>query len=615
MRNGKIIICVFTTVLLVVSTVAMICADKPENSSPFYVTVSSETGTERIHCWKNENGEYYVFLPSYADLSQAKIYLDTDNTVTVDGVKLKNGMLCKDFETSIPYNLSYSAFFKSYNSKVTFLSSGNVATMYITTQSGSMEYIHAKKNNKEKGTISLYDSYGNIDHKGELASIKGRGNYTWDGFDKKPYNLELSDDANLLGMGLARKWVLLANADDSSNLRNKIVYDFADSIGLKYSPNSEWVDLYLNGEYAGLYLLCERNEVHSERIDISPNGSFLVSLELESRLTDQKRTYISTESGQALRVHYPLINNNESLSRLSSIWQSVENAILAEDGIDPDSGKHWNELIDTESWAKKYLIEEIFGNYDASCISQFFYYDNNSGKIYAGPVWDFDHSIGSKSLWQLENPQAFFANRLEVKKDLDTPWFHSLYKQEEFYNRTVELYKNDFLPLLNGLFSEGIHDYASQISKPAELNRIRWFSNQNNDVFAEAKYISDYMKKRLVFLESVWCDSKEYCIIRVDNSFGLYYAHLAVSKGERLEELPCFDNTEFSDFIGWYYADTDEPFDINKPICEDTAVYAKWQDNKRNRMDDLVKLIPVVLITVIFIVLFIIEIKRIRGNR
>lgn len=612
MRNGKIIICVFTTVLLVVSTVAMICADKPENSSPFYVTVSSETGTERIHCWKNENGEYYVFLPSYADLSQAKIYLDTDNTVTVDGVKLKNGMLCKDFETSIPYNLSYSAFFKSYNSKVTFLSSGNVATMYITTQSGSMEYIHAKKNNKEKGTISLYDSYGNIDYKGELTSIEGRGNSTWEDYDKKPYNLTLQEDADLLGMGKAKNWILLANAADASNSRNKIVYDFANEIGLKYSPNSKWVDLYLNGEYAGLYLLCERNEVHSERIDISPNGSFLVSLELESRLTEQKRTYISTESGQALRVHYPLKNNSESLSRLTSIWQSVENAILAEDGIDPDSGKHWNELIDAESWAKEYLIEEIFGNLDGYIASQFFYIDGTRGeKICSGPVWDYDKSMGNSSdkFWSITDPQVSILARYGEGSVSETPWISALCDKDIFKNRVIELFKTEFLPLVETIVENKIYNYKEEIATAAYINNVRWeLSDPKNLLSTEIDTIIEYIKEHTKFLSDIWLQGKEVCQVSITNLDNDFFCTVPV--GGHLEKIP-----ELASGKVLYYADTDEPFDINKPICEDTAIYAKWQDNKRNRMDDLVKLIPVVLITVIFIVLFIIEIKRIRGNR
>ena len=154
-----------------------------------------------------------------------------------------------------------------------------MATVYIDTESGNMDYIHENKENKESGKISIYTSVEGIDYSGDLTSIKGRGNNTWDEFEKKPYNIELQNESNLLGMGKASQWVLLANADDHSNLRNKLVYDFSDEIGLEFSPDSRWVDLYLNGEYAGLYLLSERNEVHENRVNIDKTDGALLSIE------------------------------------------------------------------------------------------------------------------------------------------------------------------------------------------------------------------------------------------------------------------------------------------------------------------------------------------------
>ena len=119
-----------------------------------------------------------------------------------------------------------------------------------------------------------------------MEAIRGRGNATWL-WEKKPYSLTLSKSADLLGMGAAKEWILLTNAPDPTHLRNKIAYDLAAEVGLLYSPESNWVDLYLNGEYTGLYLLTERNEIHPQRIPAG-NGTFLVSMELESRLKSEK---------------------------------------------------------------------------------------------------------------------------------------------------------------------------------------------------------------------------------------------------------------------------------------------------------------------------------------
>ncbi len=216
----------------------------------------------------------------------------------------------------------------------------------------------------------------------------------------------------------------------------------------RIQPDSRWVDLYLNGEYAGLYQLSERNEVHSERVDIGQENSFLVSLELESRLEAQNYPYVLTRENQALRVHYPENPTKTELTRIESCLQSVENAILSEDGIDPETGKHWTELIDLDSWVRKYLIEEVFGNGNAGAISQYFYLDGTeeSGKLYAGPGWDYDVTMGSSAAWYLKELQTFFANRLHLRQGQDNPWLYFLYRWEPFYQRMQGCTRPNFCP-------------------------------------------------------------------------------------------------------------------------------------------------------------------------
>lgn len=615
MIKKRIIICILTAVLLALSVFVSVGFDQPKES-PFYVEVLSDNGTERINCWKNEEGEYYVFLPGYAELSHTKVYLNTENKLSINGNELNDGENCDKFELDVKYDLTCSYFGGVKKSALTFVSSERIATMYIDTKSGSMEYIHSKKGNEESGTISLYNDDGSLNYTGDLEAIGGRGNYTWENFDKKPYSLTLTSDADLLGMGKAQRWILLANADDPSNMRNKIVYDFAKRAGLEYSPDSDWVELYLNGEYAGLYLLCERNELHSQRVEISPDNSFLVSLELEERLVAQNLRHITTEAKQALRVHYPMTVTDAQLKALTKKWQSVENAILAEDGIDPQTGKRWQDLIDLDSWARKYLVEELFGNYDAGLASQYFYCDGkeNSGKIYAGPVWDFDHALGNSVLWQLTEPNVLYANRLDVKENYQTPWFYKLCQKEEFHAEVVKLYSTEFLPLIEEWLHGSVKNYGDKIFKAFQLNQIRWPSITNG-VTAEGEEICDYISERTKFLCSLWLENETYHILRADESFGTNYTHYFVRSGDTVDYLPQFENTEFSDFVGWYYADTDEPFDISKPIYEDVEIYAKWQNSASNKLDDVIKLIPIALISVIFIVLAVIEIKRMKGKR
>jgi len=101
------------------------------------------------------------------------------------------------------------------------------------------------------------------------VSIKVRGNSTA-GQDKKPYKLKLGKKTDLFGLGGGVKnkhWVLLANAFDESLMRNKVAYDLSARFGL-VSMKSEWVDVVMNGQYVGNYLLCQHIRVAEERVNV-----------------------------------------------------------------------------------------------------------------------------------------------------------------------------------------------------------------------------------------------------------------------------------------------------------------------------------------------------------
>ncbi len=609
MKRNKIIICILTAALLVGAVFIAVYQITNTAALPFSFEINSDSETERIKCWENKDGESFVFLPSFLELADVKINLNTDSKVLINGVELLNDMPCDSFSLDTEYDLTYKSFGIAHKGKITFIRSDNVHTVYIDTESEKMDYIHSNKGNSEKGKIRVYDSSGKLDFKGDLSEISGRGNSTWEKNDKKPYNLSLLNDVDLLSMGKAKEWILLANAFDESNIRNKLVYDFSRLVGLS-APECEHVDLYLNGEYAGLYLLCERNEIGETRLNISREKSFLVSMDRYNRFIEKDVPHILTENGQALRIHSSYLAEKA----LAQKWQSVENAILSEDGIDDITGKHWRDLIDTDSWAKKYLIEEIFGNFDACFTSQYFYCDMGSenNKIFAGPVWDYDLSIGFKDTWQIATPNILIANRPNIGNGYETPWFHSLYNQDEFKNTFINLYKQIFQPELQEYVKNDLSNNIKNISQASRLNSLRW---EYADAVIEVDKICDFLEKRLAFLNEIWVNKTDYCTVRFISSASDYDGFCIAFNGQALSEVPIsIGDEDYPEFCGWYHTDTDEPFDIEKPIYEDTVVYAKWQDNNANSFGKLLKLIPIAVIAVIFLALVFTEIKRIKGR-
>lgn len=526
----------------------------------FSVEVTSEYGQERIESWRSDEAEFFIFLPSYADLAKTKLYQNRPGEVTIDGEPIINGMTCENFQWNAPYELTCRIAGEFPETRITFLKSDNIPTMYIDTRSGNMDYIHKKKGNEETGKVRLYTDDGKIDYAGNLDKISGRGNVTWSVSAKKPYSIVLQNAGNLLEMGAAQNWILLANAIDDTNLRNKIVLDFAKTMEMSYSPQCEWINLYLNGEYAGLYLLCERNEVHPERVNLAPNGSFLVSEELEERLKMDDHPYLVTEHNIPLRIRYASAPTDE----IRNVFQSAENAILAENGIDPVTGKSWQELIDAESWAKKYLLEEVFANVDGGRVSQFYYW--NGDKIYAGPVWDYDLTMGINLSWDTFTyvPEMFYANR---PGDDGAAWFWVLYGKQEFYDRVTELYQKEFQPLLVDFLETEVPQYAAEIAASAGMNAVRWAAG---DFGMAVEDLQEYLSRRMEFLDAVWTRNEEYYMVRIylEKEPPLCYA---VCPGAHMAEL--LETVNMGGTVSWYLAETGEPFDPEQPIYKDTDVF------------------------------------------
>lgn len=569
MRNGKMILSVMTVFFVLILVVVQLVAydDQSEvEESPFSLlfSVQSEEHTETITSWRNPDGIHYVFLPGYAEMDHVYALPGTYR-VSVGGYDLKENMSCDIFSLNEEYTLEVNQNGTITESKLAFVRSGNIPTMYIDVQSHSMDYIHLAKTNEETGQMRLYGSDGKHLISDEYISIKGRGNTSWDA-EKKPYNITLSEELDLLNMGAAQKWILLAEGHNETAVRNKIVYDFAKAVNMPFSPDSEWVDLYLNGEYAGIYLLCERNEIHKERIDIDPDNSFLVSMESSRLLNAQNLPYILTESNRALRIR----RTSQDSTEMASFLQSVESAILAENGVDPVSGKHWRDLIDMDSWVNKYLIEEIFANPDGGAVSQYFYMDGSksSRKLYAGPVWDYDYAMGGEDYWLRDRTNYYTMNVRDSKFSDYISWFYPLYHTEVFYNHLTDVYEREFLPEMKKLIADQLDEYESYLKPASKASQIRW--DQNPEALeSDIAFIREFLTKRVVFLSDVWIHGEEYHTVHVDVS-RYYDAHFAVKPGQKIPEIPEY---VLSDGMGWYDSDTDEPFDTDQPIYKDIFIY------------------------------------------
>ena len=153
--------------------------------------------------------------------------------------------------------------------------SGTLPVLYITTENKTPvtskdDYLNATYYLDAKG-ISGYQNIGSVSAPLNME-MKGRGNYSWTGFNKKPYRIKLADKQPLLGMIKSKHFTLLAHADDAKDkkgyMRNAAGFELSKMIGLAWTPEAKPLEVVMNGDYIGLYFLTEHIRVDKDRVNI-----------------------------------------------------------------------------------------------------------------------------------------------------------------------------------------------------------------------------------------------------------------------------------------------------------------------------------------------------------
>lgn len=547
---------ILLTVVLLLG--AAFVAETEDRADPYF-QIENEYGKQDIRIYDARDTNWYVFLPSYAGLEQVRVILPEGQKYMLGDVPLSGNMTCEGFDLKKPYDLSVDG---EYRATLWFYQSRNVAAMYIETVSGEMTEIHRDKNYEEYAAMTLYTPDGSINHFDGAGRLKGRGNSTWE-VDKRPYLLSLSEAGDLLDMGSAKKWVLLANAYDEINLNNKLVFDLAAQVGIEWAPDSQFVDLYLNGEYNGLYLLSEKVEVHPNRLNIdSADGDFLCKIDLPRRWDSMQNPFL-TAMGRTIEVNYPKELTNEDAERISFLVNVLEEAICSEEDLETYT------VFDMDSWIRRYLIDEISGNIDADLTSSYFYFAD--GRFSAGPIWDYDKAFGNH--YRNQEPCAFLAKNAKKWADSSPSYYSILYANESYYQRMVEIYRTEFVPALQNMIHRELDIQVERIQAASEMNTIRWYAMYNgwmDDTPGTVQTVAEmksYITKRIQFLNSAWLENADYCTVQFETKPGKAYWNISVEKGT------CLDTT-YMDLIDtvWVDKQTGLPVDFQKPIVRDMTV-------------------------------------------
>lgn len=259
-------------------------------------------------------------------------------------------------------------------------------------------------------TNNLTDPFNAYDG---AIGVETRGNSTQD-FDKKTYSLELRTDAGadssvaLLGMGKEEDWILHAMVIDKTQLRIPFSFDIARRAG-HYASDWRFVELVIDNDYRGLYLLCERIKRDNDRVDIakldaddlagdSVTGGYILRIDwLGNPGFESNFNSLAGTDPMYYQYYYPKAANIQPAQEnyIKGYIDDFEEAVFASNYTN-SGGNRYNDYIDVTSFVDFLLINEFSKNSDGYKLSSYLHKDKESkgGKLKAGPIWDFDQTYG-----------------------------------------------------------------------------------------------------------------------------------------------------------------------------------------------------------------------------
>ncbi len=474
--------------------------------------------------------EPWLFLPAHADLSALTLALPDGWTVEDAEGPTVDWLSIADEDENV-----YSATLvlgEEDSIRLYIMRSENIRALYLFSAdpvNQGREWLESapKHENEATGRMALVNADGVVDHADQLRQLRGRGNWTW-GFAKRPYQFKLETRADLLKTGLPeekqRTWVLLADALDPTLLHNRVSMDLGLEMGMSETSRSEHVDLYYDGDYRGTYLLCEKVEVDTGRIDVldydellerwnkrigqnnlealdvaedvnrfgnrfSYNAGVIADkdvkaggylIEMESPTTMSERCWFYLSDGRQYSFKNPENPNHEMALYASELLQEGLTAI-EHGGVHPETGKTIADYFDLESFAKLALMAEVSSNVDAFRFSStFFILPEGETRFRAGPIWDCDLA------WRYRR-NAVNDNGAGLTSQggwLEKLYACDLFRQELMRQMPVmEHLINDVL--LGGEAGEhlrSIDAYAGEIAASSRMNQKIWQPAYNIEV-------------------------------------------------------------------------------------------------------------------------------------
>ena len=345
-----------------------------------------------------------------------------------------------------------------------------------------------RNNNTSSDTVYAVDELIGIEFRGSSSQI----------FPKKAYGLEVRDkdgddkDVSIFGWPEEADYVLFASYNEKSFLHNVISMEMARAMGM-YAPRTRFVELMINNQYQGLYVLMEKIKRDKGRVDIAKldpdensgddlTGGYILKID---KFTGTVNYYFESliKTSKSKKIFYQLATPNDpsepQKTYIRNFVNSVESRFASTNYTDPQIG--YRPLIDVTSFVKFFLVSEVSRNMDAYRISSFLHKDKDSNdpRLKMGPVWDFDIAYGNADYCEgtRHDLWAYKFNEICPNDDLQVPfWWEKLMSDPYFFDEVRKEYSHQRISgfLQESKITSTIDSLATVIQFAQARNFVKW---------------------------------------------------------------------------------------------------------------------------------------------
>jgi|SaaInlStandDraft_1057018.scaffolds.fasta_scaffold01521_10 hypothetical protein len=282
---------------------------------------------------------------------------------------------------------------------------------------GTMKLIFRPDGTRNYLTDITNDSF--LNYNGRIGiELRGSSSQV---LEKKPYGfttLLADDDSNnnvsLLGFPSENDWVLNSLAYDPSMIRDYLSYQLASNMG-NYAPRVKYIEVIVNDDYKGVYILTEKIKRDSDRVNLKKikdsdnslpevTGGYIIKAD-KTTGGDEVAWTMPNSSGWYTDFlhHYPKTENisSQQTDYIKNVFTDLET-----NSENTSIANGYPSIIDVPSFVDYMIMAEIASNPDSYQFSTFFHKDRG-GKLRAGPVWDYNLSYGN-DLFVFEFDRSFY---------------------------------------------------------------------------------------------------------------------------------------------------------------------------------------------------------------